>query len=794
MFKIFLVSAALAALGLFIEVDRGSCQSDSNPGDIARTVHPGYAESDYFPLGFSLTRDNFAAIKKWYAEGKGEAKKFRLKDPAWYARPIEKAMMSNTDAKSGDYVRPGGMWGLSACAFAYALTGNMECGKVVKKMLLYLANLESWTPRDSIAPFNESFAVTQIAMAYDLVFPVLSKHDREAVAMAIEQKGMRPIREFVIGKHNWTGDVALYHGSPGYLQSSNQAAVYVQAIYLGASLLYHHTGDERYNREAIKAARAMRVFLENYFPEDGSVSAAPGYYLMTLEELSYVIVPMARTLGLSVADFLPKGARNPFLFAMYLRSNASPVDSGPRYPYIFPFGDSTYQYVVYDPVKRAQVGVRYWALAVWSAYVKDPNLLWMYDQYAKLPGIELMESSGSLVSHYYRARLAASVCPAEPGIDRERLFENAGLFVWRDGFNRGDKMFALWKRVYKTGDHLRYEQNSILLEAFGERYLTHRGVDYAKDKELGLSLSQNHNAVTVDGKNSLDGSSRREISPYFVSESLNYARSDASFDGHAAYILKDPWRKSLSGAVSEKSDKAVRSVMYVKPDYYVIFDAIHNVRPGTVQCNFVSAVPFDTDGRWVTYKGKDSALFQFVASPDNYSMRKRQTVDDKSAQMWALSVETEGLETEASFINLLFPVKGDSRKPLVVRKSTKAGTRMVVDRGTSRELIIQKNLKETQVSIENMATDGEAAILLYRGGELIGGGLFGGTFVEVDKRRIVSADGKCSLVFSILPENVYGRAQSDEGTRVTFDLWDKPIYLSFANTDRGGYSVFSSFR
>lgn len=752
----------------------------------------GEVQKAGLPLGLYLNRNNIEDIRKWYSRGIGEASKFHFTNPHLYLKPIDDSLLK-IDLENTSYNRPSGMWQLSTCAFAYALTGDRDCGQAARKMLLYLANQKSWALRGSIAPFEESFVVKRMAICYDLIYTMLSKEDRELIANAVENKGLQPIREYVVGKGHWTLRPLPYNGNPGYLQHSNQAATYLGAYYLGARLLYDHTGKPDYKNEYIKAARATQTLLENYFPPDGSVTAAPGYYLLTLEELCDVIVPMAQTLGLRVDDFLPAGAHNPFLFSLYLRSNAALIKDVTRYPLIVPFGDSSYSYLIYDPVKKDSVGARYWALAVWSAYVADPNLLWMYKQFADVP-FEFGESASSLVSHYYRSVISKAVQPAEPYIPHERLFENAGLFVWRDGFMKGDKMFALWKRVYKEGDHLHNDQNNIMLEAFGERYLTDRGVDYAKDKELGLSLSFNHNAITIDRENNLDGPTRMEILPYLVSEHLNYAESDASYRDSAPFIRKDPWRTSHLGAVSQKSDHAVRAVLYVKPDYYIVFDSLHTIKPASAQCNFISAAPVQINGRWITYQGKDSRMEQYAASPEKIGAQTRNMVDSEAEQVWGVSIETDKPVQDVSFLNLFFPLRSKSAKPAIERDSNETGTRLVIDRKSSRELILQKNRSASVASIGDSKSDAEIAILMYKNNNFVGGGMFNGTFVEVDGKKIVSTDNKSFIIFYALSNDVYGTAQTEEGTRVTFYLWDKPILLTLSNTDGKGYSSFASFR
>jgi hypothetical protein len=235
-------------------------------------------------------------------------------------------------------------------------------------------------------------------------------------------------------------------------------------------------------------------------------------------------------------------------------------------------------------------------------------------------------------------------------------------------------------------------------------------------------------------------------------------------------------------------------VIYIKPDYYLVFDSIQNTQPSSVQCNFVSAVPFEPKDRWVTYKGKISSLYQYVAAPKRFIMRTRKTNDDKSAPVWGLSIETDSPTKQTTFLNILFPIKEHGARPKIEHESNSTGTLVTVERELSTEIIFQKDKMAPTFFVGYAKTDAEISVLLYRNGNFFGGGMFNGSFIEINGKKIISADNKASIIFYVLPDNIYGTAQSEEGTRVIFSFWEKPILLAFANTDGKGYSSFASFR
>ncbi len=290
----------------------------------------------------------------------------------------------------------------------------------------------------------------------------------------------------------------------------------------------------------------------------------------------------------------------------------------------------------------------------------------------------------------------------------------------------------------------------------------------------------------------LSGNSRKEIYPHLTSECLNYARSDFSYN---KTVEQDAWRKLRAGAISKKSDHAVRSVIYVKPDYYILFDSVHNITPATVEANFVSECNFDVDDRLLTFRGTSSNLYMYVAAPAYFSISRRELVDDKNKGIYGLSVETGKKVEEVAILNLLFPVKEGSSMPGIKRIATKNGTYIEVSRGNFKEIIIQKTFSSQQISINNYKTNCEISILLFQKDKMVGGGFFNGTYFSFGNADMIITDKNASLIYYILPNNIYGEAQVKEGTRVKFSFWDnKPIALTLSNTDGNGYTPFCSFR
>ncbi|MCD6184319.1 MAG: heparinase II/III family protein [Deltaproteobacteria bacterium] len=742
------------------------------------------------PLGLYLSKDNYNQIKQWYSSRKGESYRFNFNKPEKYYLPIQRALRKNETIDENEYKRPSGIWHVTACAFCFALTGNMEAGNAVREMLLHFSGFRNWKKHPAaIAPFEESLIILQMVISYDLIYSILSETDKKIIATAIEVNGLQPIKKHVIEGNRWTTKEQPYNGNPGFLQHSNQAPTFLGAMYLSSRLLYHYTNDDKYKNQYIMTARAIQSFLRKYFPEDGSVTAATGYYLRTIQELSYIIQPMASSLGMAIDEFLPHGAKNPFTYAMYLRSMAVPkgIDAE-KIPLLINFGDSSYNSLVYNPFTKKTIGNKYYGIAVWSALINDPDLAWIYKTYVKDLKLKFNESAVSLVSHYYRFIKENQTQYVKPKVELEHLFKKSGLYIWRDSFVQGDKLFALSKRGFYRGDHLHNDQNNFLLEAFGERYFTDLGVNYKLEKKRGFSKSINHNTITINRQDNKDGRNRQKITPYLTTEFLNYARSDSSY-----IKQEDPLEKLRNGYTSKNTDHMVRSVIYLKPNYYVIGDSIHNLKKEKVECNFVSSCPLDIKDKYIQYQGKNSSCFQFLAASTNIVMKQRQLLDDSDNIIYGLSAETALGVNQVSFLNFLYPTN-HKQIPLIKKETNETGISIkIINKGVDDQ-IVQKGDRVKDVKIGDIQSDCEYIVLRKRKNIITCIGFFQGTFLKIKGHRIIQTDKKASLICYLLKNNVFGESISPERTLVNFQMFNDPIILTLSETDEDGYSSFASLR
>ena len=237
----------------------------------------------------------------------------------------------------------------------------------------------------------------------------------------------------------------------------------------------------------------------------------------------------------------------------------------------------------------------------------------------------------------------------------------------------------------------------------------------------------------------------------------------------------------------------VRSVIYLKPNYYIIGDSVHNTKKGKVECNFVSACPMDVEEKYIQYRGRKSHLYQFLLSSERIDINTRQLLDDRDNFVSGVSIETASDTDQVSYLNLLYPT--DQRQPPFIKTNKdETGLSIQLISTSEDDLILQKSVQEKIVTIGDVQSDCEYIVLRKRDGNLFCIGFFQGTFLKIKDRKIIQTDKKTSLICYLLRNNVFGEAISSEETLVRFSMFNDQILLTLSETDETGYSSFASVR
>jgi len=198
--------------------------------------------------------------------------------------------------------------------------------------------------------------------------------------------------------------------------------------------------------------------------------------------------------------------------------------------------------------------------------------------------------------------------PKAPG---SRYFSTKGDVVFRTGWGPDDAILLI--RAGPNFNHNHADQGSFLLRALGEDLITDAGyADYYKDPYYDNYFKQaaGHNTVLVDG----DAASQ-SIADTMTFQSLHeYPR-----------IIDTVMSAGIDGVTSELQQvycgllkRFVRRIVFVKPDYVIVYDELVPSRPTSFDwlLHLPDASRVTTERATALYSGSTASLAVRFLSPD----------------------------------------------------------------------------------------------------------------------------------------------------------------------------------
>lgn len=190
---------------------------------------------------------------------------------------------------------------------------------------------------------------------------------------------------------------------------------------------------------------------------------------------------------------------------------------------------------------------------------------------------------------------------------------------------------------------------------------------------------------------------------------MNFVKSDASYIKRGNKYLD----ARMSGSIAKIGDNVTRMVLYIKPDYYIVYDSVHTTAPATMQDNFISYNKSTAKKNLITYVGKKSKLYQYVVAPAKYNLVTGSLPDDHRNLTYRNSIETKSTTVYTAFVNVFYPVKKGNSPPVVETAGNLTGNFIRVKRNKKYEVIIQKNYLRSKIAIKGYETDAELAVVFY---------------------------------------------------------------------------------
>ncbi len=376
---------------------------------------------------------------------------------------------------------------------------------------------------------------------------------------------------------------------PWILRSTNLHAVPLAALGVGA---LHLIGRDRRAEEWLDIATThARWFCRNVYLPDGSYPEGISYWGYATEELLTFLWALEQTGGPDLFDELNLPGQVDF--ALALQAGRASVGSGNHVSLRVRDG-KTADIVNFSDAKYS---FRMTAMAWIAAKLRDPvaqraalERAGTWNEFAFLAVDPDVPMAASWPKHLASVRMAT------------------GWVVWRSGWGDADTVVAF--RSGGPANHEHADRNTLVLKAKGEWLLRDpSGAAYSRfDPKWLLRLTGAHNGVLINGKGHdyIDGK-----------EGTNSSRAKAKI---VRYIDRDQWLALSSDAtqayalVDPSVEQVQRTLVWLKPNWLVVFDQIRAVKPVQASIRFfpdnrdgLGNVEVSADGFWL---GRPRALLR----------------------------------------------------------------------------------------------------------------------------------------------------------------------------------------
>ena len=420
-------------------------------------------------------------------------------------------------------------WGKEACiaALAYWYTGDERYADYAVARLLEMAKWE-WDSADDVTAYaynDQTFwwLLFRYGVAYDWMYNYMSQEERATVGDVLHDRFMSRAEADFNTLYNMYLDSHMRDHSSNY-------------IICATSLLYDYEDVQEYFTKMVDMAIPTDT---PYCVEDGSYSK--GWYWMFEFGSTYSKSYFDFWEELGIVDYFTRtDIKNSWLYAMYM----FPENSWGN------FGDGAMQSRVsanYD----TEFGLGRQALKTNNPYAK-----WEYDRRGGIADIPKNE-----IGQYLYAYNEDTEGKAPYSFQRSRAFFDTGMTAMHSDLIDQNRISLYFNSgQYGSYNHLRPDVNGFIIEAWGDRLAAHGGhYDYYNSDHYRGFTGKTYAANTI----TVDGGIGQPMYNIEAKGNTDMFATSAEFDA----VVGDA-SNSYAGAI----DKFVRSIVYVRPDTYIIID------------------------------------------------------------------------------------------------------------------------------------------------------------------------------------------------------------------------------
>jgi len=413
---------------------------------------------------------------------------------------------------------------------------------------------------------------------------------------------------------------------------------------------------------------------------------------------------------------------------------------------------------------------------------KDPVVRWYFSQFDR----------PSLTKFIF---YDDSVQPKAPTLPTSRVFEVKGNAVFRSGWTPDDMVFLF--RAGPNFNHHHADQGSFLLTAFGEVLVTEAGwSDYYKDPYYATFFTQavGHNTVLVG-----DNPESQTIADTPQFKALNsYPRITDSVTSE----FYDGVGSDLSSVYQNRLLRYVRRVVFVKPNYFVVFDEL-KVNGNPERLDFLLHLPsrdkVKVENLTAIYNGEKASLaVRMFPSNDSklsvengripYHIFSARTPAETPALPAYLALKTSHPINETQFLTALVPSKNGSPSQGLINQITEIAGENVkgirVVRGNKTDLVMFRCGAETQtIRQAEWTADAATLTVTHNADALEMFAVQSARLLRRGNQTLFSSESPISVgaKFGTNEVEIIGNAQA--ATRTTFYVGKNPVRVLLDGKD-----------
>jgi hypothetical protein len=629
------------------------------------------------------------------------------------------------------------------------LTGSEEARIAAKTAMLEVSRWTRWEPpwfraHGQHTYYPAGLLAADVAFGYDLLYDDLTESERSLIRSALINKVIIPtFKEYVLDNRVMAN-------------TSNWISHTVGGSLIAAAAIANDIDEKESDGRFEVYVGGLMLKLEDHmaasFLSDGSYGEGISYHEFDAETLGPALIALQRAFG---TDYWKSThVLDALLYPLY--TLVQPVSGSPD------MGDT------HPPAGHG--------IAPFVYQSKDPIMRWYFSKFDR-PTI------GRFI--FYED----SIQPQPPSLPSSRIFDVKGNAIFRSGWSGDDMVFLF--RAGPNFNHHHADQGSFLLTAFGEPLITEAGwSDYYKDPYYATFFTQaiGHNTILVNGnpesQTIADTPQFRALNSY---PRITNSITSEFYDGVAS---------ELSSVYQNDLTHYVRSVVFVKPHYFVVFDDL-KTGGSPAQFDFLLHLPnrnkIRIENLTAVYSGEKAslALRSFPSAGTKLSIKNgrvpyhifaTRTPGETPAQPAYLSFRTNNALNETQFLTALVPAKNESSALAVMTQMkalTGAGLKGVsVRRGEETDLVMfRSGVAGHTIRQDEWSIDAASATVTKKGDALKTFAIHDAKSLRQGSRILFSSQSPIGLAAHFAATEIEVVAHANVVTSITLFVGSRPLRL-----------------